>query len=81
MIYNLSGIIIGCSKLSNCSNVVAKSVKLICTHVKNLANFTVMHTRQLVLLGCCLHGTWNQHLTFPPPYLATFPLSRVSLVP
>ena len=43
MVYNLSGIIVGRSKSCNHSNVVAKSVKLICTHVEDFANLTVMH--------------------------------------
>lgn len=66
MVYNLSGIIVGRSKLCNRSNVVTKSMKLICTHVEDFANLTVMHVRRLVLLGC--------GLTFPPPSLAAFPL-------
>jgi hypothetical protein len=76
MVYNLSGIIIGRSKSCNRSNVVAKSVKLICTHVKDLANLTVMHIRRLVLLGCGLRGTRYRHLTFPLPSLASFPSWR-----
>jgi len=66
MTYRLSRIIISRSESCNGSNVVAKSMNLICTQVKNLANLAVVQIRQLVLLvrGVC----WvDRHLTSPSP--------------
>jgi len=71
MIYHLSRIAISCSKLCNGRNVMAKSMKFVCTHIENLAKLTAMRMRWFGLLVCCLSCWGSWHLTFSSTFSST----------